>query len=154
MLMYYVSDENTLYVCWYSFISHIFISLWNHVLLECPNIPSLSSLLCCDILEFIMWAILCNSSVNSLPSLTCGNYLFYKWWLPQRDFAPQRNLHSSEGGSVFMIPFSSQAKSTLFQGSLQSVSEHGRCITAWSCLLIIDYSDFAHAKLLQSWLTS
>ena len=52
-----------------------------------------------------------------------------------------------------MIPFSSQAKSTLFQGSLQSVSEHGRPITAWSCLLSTDYPDFAHAKLLQSWLT-
>ena len=51
MLMYYISEENILYVCWYSFISHIFISLLNHLLLECPNIHSLSCLLYCDVLE-------------------------------------------------------------------------------------------------------
>ena len=42
-----------------------------------------------------------------------------------------------------MIPFSSQAKSTLLQGSLQSVSEHGRRVTAWSCLLSTDHSDLS-----------
>ena len=151
--MYYISDENILYVCWYSFISHIFISSLNYILLERPNIHLFSCLLYCNILEFIMWAILCNFSLNSLPWLTCGNFPFLQMVVALKTLCSQKGLSFSEGGSVFIISFTSHAKSTLSQGGLQSVSEHGRCITAWSCLLSTDHSDFAHGKLLHSWPT-
>ena len=111
-------------------------------------------------LSFILWYFGVYHVSHSLQFLFDFLAFTYLWQLSflqmvvaLKILSPQRALHSSEGGSVFMIPFSSQAKSILFQGSLQPVSEHGRCITAWSCLLIIDHSDFAHAKLFQLWPT-